>query len=41
MKKVDKMTGKLIYGRNEAVDIDTESDFQIANILMKMRMENQ
>ena len=27
--------------RLEAVDIDTESDFQIANILMKMRMENQ
>jgi CMP-N-acetylneuraminic acid synthetase len=26
--------------RLEAVDIDTESDFQIANILMKMRMEN-
>ena len=25
--------------RLEAVDIDTESDFQIANILMKMRME--
>ena len=27
--------------RLEAVDIDTESDFQIANILMKMRMEDQ
>ena len=27
--------------RLEAVDIDTETDFQIANILMKMRMENQ
>ena len=27
--------------RLEAVDIDTESDFQVANILMKMRMENQ
>ena len=27
--------------RLEAVDIDNESDFQIANILMKMRMENQ
>ena len=25
VKKVDKMTGKLIYGRNEAVDIDTKS----------------
>jgi CMP-N-acetylneuraminic acid synthetase len=27
--------------RLEAVDIDEESDFQIADILMKMRMENQ
>jgi len=27
--------------RIEAVDIDEESDFQIANILMRMRMENQ
>jgi len=27
--------------RLEAVDIDEESDFQIANILMKMRMENK
>ena len=27
--------------RLEAVDIDEESDFQIANILMKMRMENR
>jgi len=27
--------------RLEAVDIDTEADFQIASILMKMRMENQ
>jgi CMP-N-acetylneuraminic acid synthetase len=27
--------------RLEAVDIDTESDFQIANILMRMRMENK
>jgi CMP-N-acetylneuraminic acid synthetase len=27
--------------RLEAVDIDEESDFQIANILMRMRMENK
>jgi len=27
--------------RLEAVDIDEESDFQIANILMKMRMDNK
>jgi len=27
--------------RLEAVDIDNESDFQIANILMQMRMENK
>lgn len=25
VKKVDRMTGKLIYGRNEAVDMDTKS----------------
>lgn len=25
VKKVDKMTGKLIYGRNESVDLDTKS----------------
>jgi len=27
--------------RIEAVDIDEETDFQIADILMRMRMENE